>query len=183
MGWAERRLRERRDNRRIAAYHEAGHAVCARLLGVTIVEAKGKGKRLHVLSRSAGHDARGMPDFRRGLESDIQVSLAGAIAQQLYSPQSYDESQVQDDLQNAGQAAIRHCLEIGNGELGDAFRFEGELPEAAEKLVQQLYEPTINLIKENWHKVERVAAAFLEHGELTQAEIDAVMADEMVAKW
>ena len=82
---------------------------------------------------------------------------------------------MEDDEQNAAAAAIRHCLEPGNGELGTVFRFEGKIPQEAAGLVHRLHEPTVSLIRENWDKVERVAAAFLKHGELTQAEIDAVM--------
>jgi len=165
--------------RQAVAYHEAGHAVAARLLDVTIIEAKVRLKRdepsIHVQTRSAGDAARGTPGFRKGLEADIQVALAGGIAQQLYSPRSYHESQVEDDRQAAASAAIRHCLEPGNGELGSAFRFEGKVPPEAADLVHRLHETTVSLIRENWHKVERVAAAFLKHGELTQADIDAVM--------
>jgi hypothetical protein len=179
MSWAQRRLRGLRELRRAVAYHEAGHAVAARLLDVTITETKFSLERdepsIHVQTRSAGDAARGTPGFRKGLEADIQVALAGGIAQQLYSPQSYHESQVEDDNQAAASAAIRHCLEPSNGEMGSAFHFEGKVPAEAADLLNRLHEATVNLIRENWHKVERVAAAFLKHSELTQADIDAVM--------
>jgi len=179
--WAQRRLQALREAKKVVAYHEAGHAVAARLLGVTITETKVRLKRdepsIHVQTRSAGDAARGTPAFRKGLEADIQVALAGGIAQQCYSPQSYHEDQMEDDGQNAAAAATRHCLESGNGELGTVFRFEGKIPPEAADLVHRLHEPTVSLIRENWDKVERVATAFLKRGELTQAEIDAVMTD------
>jgi hypothetical protein len=96
-----------------------------------------------VQTRSAGDAARGTPGFRKGLEADIQVALAGGIAQQLHSPQSYHESQVEDDGQSAAEAAIRYCLEPGNGELGSTFRFEGKAPAEAAELVHRLHEPTV----------------------------------------
>src|SRR5262245_16759282 len=91
--WALRRLQELREGTKVIAYQEAGLAAAARLLGVTIVETKVALKRseasIHVQTRSAGDAARGTPGFRKGLEADIQVALAGGIAQQCYSPQSY----------------------------------------------------------------------------------------------
>ena len=80
-------------------------------------------------------------------------------------------------MQNASAAAIRHCLEPGNGELGADFRFEGTIPTKAADLVHRLHESTVSLIRENWDKVERVAAAFLKNAELSQAEIDVLMID------
>jgi len=181
MSWAQRRLQQLREAKKIVAYHEAGHAVAARLLGVTITETQVHLKRsepsIHVQTRSAGDAARGTPEFRKGLEADIQVALAGGIAQQCYSPQSYTGDEVEDDTQNAAAAAVRHCLESGNGESGTAFRFGGTIPPEAADLLHRMHEPTVGLIKENWDKVERVAAAFLKHGKLTQAEIDATMTD------
>jgi ATP-dependent Zn protease len=167
-------------NHKTRAFHEAGHAVAARLLGVEIAEAVVRFRPnpyFHVQTRSAGDRASGTPGFRKGLEADIQVALAGHIAQKIHRPQSYREYQAVDDMQNAGQAAIRHCLEPGNGEDGKSFRFEGELPPEAADLVSRLHKPTVKLITENWSKVERVAAALLAHGELTQAEIDTAMAE------
>jgi hypothetical protein len=168
-------------DRTVRAFHEAGHAVVARLLGVQITEAIVRFRPVryfHVQTRSAGHVARGTPDFRKGLEADIQVSLAGHIAQKVHRPQSYREHQTADDVQAAGQAAIRYCLEPGNGEHedGKCFRFEGKLPPEATELLSRLHKPTVKLITENWPKVERVAGAFLERSELTQADIDAIMA-------
>jgi len=103
------------------------------------------------------------------------VELAGGIAQQFYSPQSYQESQTKDDCDNAVACAIRHCVEPGNGESGHDFHFDGPLPAEAEQLLHRLHEPTVSLIRENWDEVERVAAAFLKNATLTQAEIDVLM--------
>ena len=75
MSWADRRLKALRKAKKETAYHEAGHAVAARLLNVPIVEA-GVEKRNglpHVLTRSAGDMARGTPDFRNGLEADSRT--------------------------------------------------------------------------------------------------------------
>jgi hypothetical protein len=75
------------------------------------------------------------------------------------------------------ETAIRHCLEDGNGEAGENFRFEGKAPPEVVDLLNRLWKATDELIVENWSKVERVAAAFLEHGELTQADTDAAIAE------
>jgi len=160
-------------DRRTRAFHEAGHIVAARLLGVEIAEVAvrfGPNPGFHVQTRSAGDQARG------GLEADIQVALAGGIAQQIHRPQSYREFQVADDRQNAANAAARHCLEPGNGEDGKNFRAEGDLPQEGIDLVNRLHRPTVKLIRENWLKVERVAAALLEREEITQADIDEIIA-------
>ena len=46
---------------------------------------------------------------------------------------------------------------------------------AAKALLAALCSSTEELLAANWDKVERVAAALLEHGELTQDGIDAAM--------
>ncbi len=133
--------------RRTRAFHEAGHAVAARLLGVGIEQIKFELGDILVCTRSAGHVARGTPDFRNGLEADIQVVLAGLLAQRIYRPQSYRKGSAAVDLQNAVNLAALHCLEPDNRAEGEAFSALGRLPPEGLALIDRLQGTAIKLIK------------------------------------
>jgi len=159
-------------NRKALAFHEAGHAVVARLLSIQIIEATISPRPEvfigNVETQPAASWARGKEAICRALERDIQVSCAGEIAQKIYRPQSLRPHQARQDCENMFMAAATYS------------RLNRFLTGSIDALVERLRKQTVRLVRENWPKVERVAAALLERGELTQAEIDAAMAGRRI---
>jgi hypothetical protein len=177
-------------NDREIAYHEAGHAVAARVLGCRVWIA--------TLSppADAGDDMLGgvhvqtsfgalPPDADHvmqiaALEEDAIHWLAGPYAEHFASNSNqYCVTTDGDDLYWAEQwceiaTAIsngRCMLERKEGKTN--FNWEGELCTAeAKELKKKVIAKTLGLVKERWPAIERVAEALLARRELNQAEID-----------
>ena len=173
------------------AYHEAGHAVVARLLGVEIKHAfgsSGGGRRPiqggsahgNVTTHSARHLARGTPAYRQALKTDILICLAGIAAQWHYRPQSTkwtnETGEWESDKLQAYALATLHCFEPGDGTT-DWCPDDAPWPPEVQALVSTSLAEVTKMVVDNWPKVERVAALLLKHGDATQADIDAAMAE------
>jgi hypothetical protein len=84
--WVKRdaiQKRNRDEIQRVIAYHEAGHAVVARTLGVQINDIRLASRDNHVQTYSAGWAAKDdtVEDRIAGYEKDAKVAMAGMIAQ------------------------------------------------------------------------------------------------------
>jgi ATP-dependent Zn protease len=152
-----------RNDKRSIAYHEAGHAVLHLLAGHEIESATiagdddAKGRvvcdvsGLEVL-RYEDDDVRQVP-----FERQIMACMAGVIAQRQFAPQSAtaDDSEFDHSVAHEWFDA----LEVPRGEIRDAYWHLLELRTGA-------------LVKEHWGRVERIAAALLEHETLTGAQVE-----------
>jgi hypothetical protein len=101
------------------SYHEAGHAVAARMLGVEITHINMVESVDHVANvqtRSAGYvaAANGCAALRAGLYADLQVALAGDIAQLFAGyPPPADDRVVRDVANARGYAAALARIDAG----------------------------------------------------------------------
>jgi ATP-dependent Zn protease len=91
-------MRTKTASLRATAYHEAGHAVMAWILGVKIRSATIAPEREAGIAGSVSHEKVLIGKFPEAIDSDrqriraeklIMVSLAGPIAQVLYNPRSF----------------------------------------------------------------------------------------------
>lgn len=162
--------RRRGNDRERAAYHEAGHAIMAdaygrRVVRVSIVEdedTKGRVERLN--PRWMQGIVYNLTPYREiALHKEIMVCLAGAAATGLHA-----------------NYATWRGTEVDRAIAADlVLRVTGEEQEAA-ALVNWLWIRTRNKLARPvvWPRVEAVATALLEHGELTGDEFRAVIAEK-----
>jgi hypothetical protein len=175
MGEAKRKI----------AFHEAGHAVIARLHGVDIKEISmvpcvsllGDDLLANVQCRSMGWKAResgaGREAIIHGLEIDAKVAMAGEIVDQIRGGADFDEGQYNTDDQNILSAASRIVLfdrdDLPNG----PYTPTEEEKEAAVALTLRLWEETVTELRKNWAAVERVALLVMSGASAGEAQVDA----------
>jgi hypothetical protein len=174
------------DDRQIA-YHEAGHAVAARVLGchIKVVTLSPPPKAdwlgsvyLQPAARALAPDANHEMQIA-ALEKDAIHSLAGPIAQHFAS--GLDQYCVKGDGSDLYEAE-QYCevvIAIRNGQYSIErtddmifFNWGGEFTAAAKELMKKIINKTWDLVEEHWPAIERVAGALLVRRELDQANID-----------
>jgi hypothetical protein len=156
------------------AYHETGHAVIARVLGVEVayVTTFPTGNNTAVThARSLGYEARdkGVAAFVAGLEADAVVALAGLAADERRKrTTATSRKDYEDDIQRA-QAyvglAVRASQE-GAVPHVEYFDTPGNIDR------HRLWDETVALVDANWPAIERVAAELLARTVLVQEDID-----------
>jgi hypothetical protein len=172
------------------AYHEAGHAVIARVLGTEVHLATirpdkfSAGHIMHGASWPDREDANGTvaaedreEEWYRRMEmaeDRAKLALAGPIAEMKYRPTLNGEYFADyEDLLN-----VATYLKIASG-----FTFEVLVPgkplqqdnRLAAALWERLQADTADLVELHWPSIERVAEALLIHEELGQEEIEALV--------
>lgn len=172
------------------AYHEAGHAVIARALGVGITfvtmlspdDTAAAGAQTH----SATYLARDADQATQlaAIEKDIKICFAGPSAQTRHRPPkgSHIPSEWERDIENAQSLAARAALVKSGADLSQIDRGIGSAPtlnphDAAEvtRLTKQFASETDALIAENWAAIIRVAEELLRRPILTEDDVDTLI--------
>lgn len=167
----------------LVAWHEAGHAVAAKLLTdksvpkVTIVPStSGAGGVTFITPDKMGLHSK------EDLVNDIKINYAGRIAEYLLLG---DESKVTtgaaSDIKQATKK-IRAMIEsygmtdsFGMLNLND-LDVDGKLVvEEAKKMSKEIYEETLDLLSKNKHLVEAVAKALMEKETIEEKELDEIL--------
>ena len=159
-------------NSTATAYHEAGHAVAARVQNIGVVRAAALvgDAGVHTRFRSPKTPAQ-LEDLCAAL---IIVDLAGAIAERAGGERGgAAEEASRTDEENAAARARRLVL-ARRGLAGDA-DLTAEMGAEAAELVDDLRQDATALVREKWPAIKRVAAALADAGELGEAEIDALI--------
>ena len=154
----QRRLRKSQ-YQKIVAHHEAGHAVIARLLGVGIRQAFGRGRKPlgddagNVITESASFKAKGTPYYREALRIDLMIAQAGMIAQLIYRPLytkgSDDIEEWDSDRKNATGFAVKYCVASEDGTIDLAP--DAPIPwEQAETLFDSTKVEVERMLRDNW---------------------------------
>lgn len=143
---------------RSTAYHEAGHAVVAQLVGlpfidVSLVQTETEFGRLKIDSAHTKHGG----DL---LQKQAMVGLAGYLAERTFDPKS--------DPAGMGQSA--DFTAVANL-LGHSWRDHAEW----KQLVGAIRVMTEKLVQDNWPAIESVAKALLSRESLTAAEVAVVI--------
>jgi cell division protease FtsH len=169
-------------DRRIAAWHEAGHTIAALLLPdaddpvqVTIVP---RGPAGGVTWMSGNDDV--FLGRRRAL-SQMVVSLAGRAGEEALLDGEYTQGAA-GDLQSATQAALQLVTQYGMSRLGYMVRSDGmlqaggmrEVNEVVEELLAQAHAKASELVTAHRDLLDAVAEALLDVETLTLAQVRAL---------
>jgi ATP-dependent Zn protease len=166
--------------RMMIAYHEAGHAVVARELGVIVRfiamfptdEFTGAGAQ----TESAAFK-RGRAGY--GIETDVKMALAGPAAQARVFPDSIKKRDIASDQLTAqdGPVMIAYIMrelpmptESGEITLSDV------MMENANSVLRRLGEEASALVAECWPAIERGANALTHRDLLLQSDLDELIA-------
>jgi cell division protease FtsH len=177
--------------RRIIAYHEAGHALCRRLLGLDppeILSIVPRGPALGFVGHSPQEDT--YLKSREELLDELVTLLGGRAAEEEVMDASY--SGAVDDLQRVHMVCRQMVAEFGMGVALDADgappialptgdyalsdRTRRDVDVAAMTLAREAYRRARGLLSANRECLDDLAAAALERETLTREELDDVFA-------
>jgi cell division protease FtsH len=192
------RVREKEENR-LVAYHEAGHAVLQRLLP----DADPLHKVTIIARGAAGGATFSLPEKDRmgyslkWLRATMQILCGGRIAEQ--KAMNDTSTGASQDIQQVTNIARAMVLEWGMSErLGfiryapvdtrENFLAEKDyseetarlIDEEVRRLVDEAYAEAKKILEANWDKVVVVAEALLKHETLTGEDVDRLLAGETI---
>ena len=165
------------------AYHEAGHAVIARLLGIGVLKVEilpgGKDGVCDHGHAWPGTDAD-LAAQAIGLDKDLLMECAGAAAEKYYQPDGdgfagWLSDSTSIETLAAGAVMVEHGRPAPEILDWDEFR-AGPLWEAMWQYAKDARTRADQLVAEHWPAIARVAGALLARRKLEQNEIDALIA-------
>lgn len=172
----------RHEERRITAYHEAGHALAAKLVSPENTVAK----------VSIIPSAKGMGGFcvnippekmyysKRELEKQVMVHIAGRCAEELIFGAENVTTGAANDIEKATGVVKRYISQYGmSKEIGLLdMRVLGKnagVMQACKGMMDGLYGEVLGLLAENRGRLEAIAEALLERETLGEGELDDVL--------
>ncbi|MDQ6869614.1 MAG: hypothetical protein M3178_15030 [Pseudomonadota bacterium] len=165
--------------KRRVAYHEAGHAVIARVHDLDIVDIDLEAYRPEVKTSSATWTALTADSDREGLLEalavDVKISLAGCAVDEIRKAPEIDAQQ--EDLHRALDGI---CSMVAPDRLIAAPQSVGQsfTPTVAEQaeieiIRERLWQETVAEVRQHWDWIDRVAVLFISRTRATQADVDA----------
>jgi cell division protease FtsH len=177
--------------RRIVAYHEAGHALCRKLLGLDppeILSIVPRGPALGFVAHSPSEDT--YLKSRDELLDEVVTLLGGRAAEEVVLGEAY--SGAADDLNRVHLVCKQMVAEFG---MGVALDHDGpppialptsdyavsdetrrEVDQAAITLAREAYRRARALVSANLEVVDHLAVLALERETLTREELDGIFA-------
>lgn len=179
------------------AYHEAGHAVVARKLGLEVdwVDVAAAATLVDFADDLAAEQAATYPvrgviyrarrdTLAHAYHTDLVVFLAGMAAEKI-AGYSVDANNEVDEGKGDRDYALSYASRLARIEAGlpplpdykaRVLDFGDPLYERR-RIYQRGWEETVALLRDNWQAVERVAGVLAKQDRLTGAELDRVIAD------
>lgn len=177
-----------RKDKEITAYHEAGHALVAKLLTkkaipkVTIIPTtKGAGGYTLISPEE------GMYETKKDMINDIAVSLGGRIAEELIFGKEYVTGGASQDLKMVTRTAGRMVKDYGMSEniglinvrelYGDSYTgsTNDAIANEVKVMVEKIYKETKTLMNENKAILHNMAQALLQKETIFEADVDAIV--------
>jgi FtsZ-binding cell division protein ZapB len=163
-------------------YHEAGHALLARLHGIEIVEIKltQKPGNYHgrVLTRSGAHAVTERVSLLKALANEAKGALGGPIVgiDEMRGAKYADGEGRAGDYKTVARC-VRHMAVLdrylaSGVEMDSIELLEAEIAEA-KQIAERLRQEAEDEVRDNWDAVERIAELFKSGGVVTQADVDA----------
>ncbi|AOY76628.1 ATP-dependent metallopeptidase FtsH/Yme1/Tma family protein [Clostridium formicaceticum] len=181
------------EERRITAYHEAGHTIATKLLcpenkvtKVTIIPStKGAGG----FSMNIPPDS--MYHRKKDMFHSIKVALAGRIVEETIFGKENITTGASNDIQKATEILVAMTKQFGMNEevgminydilLGQSGGVDQRLAEICNKEMKKLYAETKELIEENIHLVHAIAEELMVKETLKEDEINKIISNFKVA--
>jgi cell division protease FtsH len=201
MGAERKTFAMTEEEKRLTAYHEAGHAVVGYLspehdpiYKVSIIP---RGRALGITMFLPERDTVSMS--KRKLESQIASLYGGRIAEEVVAGEDGITTGASNDIERATTIATKMVTEWGmsknlpvikfvedeNGYMGNSSHLREGLDEtnsAVEREIEEIarrnYERAETLIKSNWPKMEAMVEALMEHETIDKDQIEEIMTAE-----
>ncbi|MCL2373533.1 MAG: M50 family metallopeptidase [Defluviitaleaceae bacterium] len=169
----------RQEERMVTAWHEAGHAIAATLVGnrvakVTIIPS----------TSGAGGFCVNIPQERMyytktDLRQQMMVSLAGRAAEEIKFGSENITTGASNDIEKATATAMQYVAKFGMGtEIVDLTMLKQDEKIASETaaLVREVYESTLEIMRENANSLEAVAEMLLENETVDGDDVGEILA-------
>jgi len=203
MGSERRSMVMSEDEKRLTAYHEAGHTIVGRLVPehdpVHKVSIIPRGRALGVTLFLPEQDRYSFT--KRRLESQISSLFGGRIAEELIFGQDSVTTGAQNDIERATDIARNMVTRWGLSDKLGALTYgedEGEvflgravarqqqmsehtarrIDEEIQAVVERNYQRTRQILTDNVDKLHAMAKALMQYETLDSAQIDAIMAGQ-----
>ncbi|MDR1067538.1 MAG: AAA family ATPase [Clostridiales bacterium] len=169
--------------KRVTAFHEAGHALMGKI--ATPENTISKITIIPSVSGAGGFCVNIPPEkmflTKTELRAQVMVSLAGRASEELVFGKDRVTTGAVNDIQKATSIAINYVSEYGMSEsagLLDMAQFgdRSRLADECRELVDELYAQTMAMLTENRAKLDRIANALIERESLDATELEALVA-------
>ena len=198
MGAERKTFAMSEEEKRLTAYHEAGHAIVGYyseehdpIYKVSIIP---RGRALGITMFLPDRDTVSMS--KRKLESQIASLYGGRIAEEIVAGKDGITTGASNDIERATVLATKMVTEWGmskslppikyvedtNGYLGSSSHLREGLDETnalvekeIEDIVRRNYNQAQKLIKKHWSKIEKMVDALMEYETIDKDQIDQIM--------
>lgn len=178
------RKEDNEEELKLVAYHEAGHALCAKLLTtnsvpkVTIIPSTtGAGGVTFNIPKKSGLLTK------KEILNNIKVLYAGRAAEYILR-QDEDEitTGASQDIKQATNYINGYFAEFGMSEEFGMIQIRDEkiILKESIKLSKQLYKETLEFLEENKDKLEMIAEGLLEKETLNEEDLDRIIKNEII---
>ena len=165
--------------RKVTAYHEAGHALAAKLVTPENVVAK---VSIIPSAKGVGGFCVNIPKekmyyTKKELEQQVIVHIAGRCAEELTFGPDNITTGAANDIEKATQVVKRYIAQYGmSKEIGlidmRGSRNNTTVTQACRKMMDHLYKDTISLLKSHENKMTAIAETLLEKETLSEEELN-----------
>ncbi|AEE97502.1 ATP-dependent zinc metalloprotease FtsH [Mahella australiensis] len=181
-------------DRKITAYHEAGHALVTKLIApenrvskVTIIPS----------TRGAGGFSMNIPPDRMyqrkaDMENQIRIAMAGRAAEELVFGEDNITTGASNDIEQATNIVLALVKRFGMSAKGGLLNYDvlynnslqsigAELVDECKRLMDGFYKDVCNLLGEHRFTLDHLAHALLQKETLGEEEIDAIVKGKATA--